>query len=75
MERYICQHPEVAIIDPLYNVRQLLDRYKSYSLIDSSHDLADAEVFTPTFVEIMSTNVEENIATLKKTGVKYPFGR
>ncbi|KAK6642229.1 hypothetical protein RUM44_013952 [Polyplax serrata] len=73
LERYMCQHPEVAIIDPLYNVRQLLDRYKSYSLIHNNAELLENAVFTPTFVEIVSHNVEENLATLQKAGVQFPF--
>lgn len=71
----MCQHPEVAIIDPLYNVRQLLDRYKSYSLIHNNAELLENAVFTPTFVEIVSHNVEENLATLQKAGVQFPFGK
>jgi hypothetical protein len=35
-EKYLEQHPEVAVIDPLPNVRQLLDRSLSYSVIHSS---------------------------------------
>jgi len=36
VESYIKDHPEVAIIDPLDNVRKLLDRYRSYSIIHNS---------------------------------------
>jgi hypothetical protein len=36
VESYIKDHPEVAIIDPLDNVRTLLDRYRSYSIIHNS---------------------------------------
>lgn len=32
-------------------------------------------VFTPTFVEILSTNVEENIKKLKNAGVTFPFSK
>jgi hypothetical protein len=41
VESYIKDHPEVAIIDPLDNVRKLLDRYQSYSIIHNS-DLEEA---------------------------------
>lgn len=33
------------------------------------------DVFTPTFVEILSTDVEENIIKLKNAGVTFPFGK
>jgi hypothetical protein len=35
-EGYLEQHPEVAVIDRLPNVRKLLDRSISYSVINSS---------------------------------------
>jgi hypothetical protein len=33
---YVNKHPEVIILDPLDNVRKLLDRYRQYKLIDDS---------------------------------------
>ena len=33
---YVSKHPETVILDPLENVRQLLDRYRQYKLIDES---------------------------------------
>lgn len=36
VEAYIEKHPEVAVIDPLDNVRKLLDRYVSYQVIHDS---------------------------------------
>jgi len=33
------------------------------------------DVFTPTFVEILSTNVKENIKKLKNAGVTFPFSK
>lgn len=36
VEDYIKSHPEVVIIDPLENVRKLLDRYISYRVIHDS---------------------------------------
>lgn len=35
IEEYIKNHPEVIIIDPLDNVRNLRDRYKSYKMIQN----------------------------------------
>lgn len=37
VESYIENHPEVAVIDPLDNVRKLLDRYISYRVIHDSN--------------------------------------
>ncbi|XP_059480936.1 inositol-tetrakisphosphate 1-kinase-like isoform X2 [Neocloeon triangulifer] len=72
IESFLDAHPEVAVIDPLPNVRQLLDRSLSYSVIHSS-DLGTIDVFTPTYVELTSSDVQENIATLSSAGVKFPF--
>lgn len=72
VESYIKDHPEVAVIDPLDNVRKLLDRYRSYSIIHNS-DLEKADVFTPSFVELTSSDCKENLKTLRLAGVDFPF--
>lgn len=72
VETYIKNHPEVAVIDPLENVYKLLDRYVSYRIIHES-DLEDIDVFTPTFVELTSDDIETNIQRLKSAGVSFPF--
>lgn len=33
------------------------------------------DIFTPTFVEILSTDVKENIKKLKNAGVTFPFSK
>lgn len=33
------------------------------------------DVFTPTFVEILSNNVKDNIKILKNAGVTFPFSK
>lgn len=72
IERYIKDHPKVLIIDPLDSVRTLLDRYKTYNVVLNT-TLNNIDVFTPTFVEILSTNVKDNIKKLKNAGVTFPF--
>lgn len=72
VEMYIKNHPEVAVIDPLENVHKLLDRYVSYRIIHES-DLEDIDVFTPTFVELTSDDIDTNIQRLKSAGVSFPF--
>jgi len=34
-----------------------------------------SDVFTPTFVEILTTDVKENIEKLKNAGVTFPFSK
>ncbi|RWS21171.1 inositol-tetrakisphosphate 1-kinase-like protein, partial [Leptotrombidium deliense] len=59
--------------DPLDKVRILMDRYRQYKLVDDSALSSEIGLFTPTFVELNSKNVEENVEKLKAAGVKYPF--
>lgn len=49
VEAYIEKHPEVAVIDPLDNVRKLLDRYVSYQVIHDSQ-LEDIGQFNFSFL-------------------------
>uniref|UniRef100_A0A1B6HI43 Inositol-tetrakisphosphate 1-kinase n=1 Tax=Homalodisca liturata TaxID=320908 RepID=A0A1B6HI43_9HEMI len=72
VEAYIENHPEVAVIDPLDNVRKLLDRYITYKIIHNSN-LEDVDVFIPTFVELTSDDVRTNRLKLRNAGVGYPF--
>ncbi|KAL1138602.1 hypothetical protein AAG570_008665 [Ranatra chinensis] len=72
IENYISMHPEIIIIDPFENVRKLLDRYTSYRIIHES-DLHKSDVFTPTFVELTSSDPQTNLKALHDAGVKFPF--
>ncbi|XP_014281035.1 inositol-tetrakisphosphate 1-kinase [Halyomorpha halys] len=72
VENYIKLHPEVLIIDPLENVKKLLDRFTSYRVVHDS-DLHNIDVFTPPFVELTSNDIHVNLQTLKEAGVKFPF--
>lgn len=73
VESYIRSHPEVIVVDPLDGVRSLLDRSRYYRIVQNS-DLAQDKVFTPTFVDLTSIDLKENLQRLKDAGVTYPFG-
>ncbi|KAH9394501.1 Inositol-tetrakisphosphate 1-kinase [Tyrophagus putrescentiae] len=72
-ENYAKAHPEVVIIDSLDNVRKVLDRSRQYQIIDDSELASEDGVFTPTFVEMTSTDVQENLNKMKEYSVKFPF--
>ncbi|BES99604.1 Inositol 1, 3, 4-trisphosphate 5/6-kinase [Nesidiocoris tenuis] len=72
VENYIKSNPEVVIIDPVENVRKLLDRYRTYGVINDS-DLHKIDVFTPPFVDLTSNDPAVNLETLKRSGVCFPF--
>lgn len=74
VETYIKTHPEVIVVDPLDGVRSLLDRSRYYRIVQDS-DLAQDQVFMPTFVDLTSTDLNENLQRLKDAGVTYPFGK
>lgn len=72
-EDYVNKNPEVIILDPLENVRKLLDRYRQYKLIDDSELAREDGVFTPNFVELTTRDVNENLEKLKSASVRFPF--
>ncbi|XP_018394148.1 PREDICTED: inositol-tetrakisphosphate 1-kinase-like isoform X1 [Cyphomyrmex costatus] len=76
LQEYIAKHPDLIIIDPLDNIRNLSNRCKSYEFIQEGirfKVLFFSDIFTPNFVEMKSKNVHEIASTLKKRGIKYPF--
>lgn len=72
VEKYISQNPTLAVIDPLPNVRKLLDRYSCYSIIHSTN-LYTYDVFTPNFCTLQSTDLDVLKQQLKLAKVTYPF--
>ncbi|XP_076247038.1 LOW QUALITY PROTEIN: inositol-tetrakisphosphate 1-kinase [Calliopsis andreniformis] len=71
IQEYLCRHPEVIVIDPLDNIKILINRYKSYEMMQEHVQFND--VFTPKFVEIKSKSTVENISLLKMANIKFPF--
>lgn len=43
-------------------------------LIEWSTSLFQGEVFVPPFVDLVSSDVDENVRKLREAGVRYPFG-
>ncbi|XP_022112419.2 inositol-tetrakisphosphate 1-kinase-like [Pieris rapae] len=72
VEQYISNHPNVTIIDPLNNVRILLNRYTYYSIIQEEISLQKIGVFTPAFAKFTTNNIEQNIEIMKQRGVTFP---
>ncbi|XP_033331613.2 inositol-tetrakisphosphate 1-kinase [Megalopta genalis] len=71
IEEYFCRHPKIIVIDPLENIKILINRYKYYELIREHIQFND--VFTPKFVEIKTKDTVENISLLKKANIKFPI--
>ncbi|XP_014667166.1 PREDICTED: inositol-tetrakisphosphate 1-kinase-like [Priapulus caudatus] len=73
IEEYLARHPSTLVLDPLPRVRCLLDRYTQYSLLDNGPMSGLGDVFTPSFVELKTKDVTENLKLLRMANVTFPF--
>ncbi|XP_028131570.1 inositol-tetrakisphosphate 1-kinase isoform X1 [Diabrotica virgifera virgifera] len=72
VENYISQNPSLVVIDPIANVRKLIDRCNCYSIIHSTN-LSTYNVFTPNFCTLRTGDKESLKQQLKMAKVTYPF--
>ncbi|XP_059062036.1 inositol-tetrakisphosphate 1-kinase-like [Achroia grisella] len=72
VEQYLSNHPNIAVVDPLDNVRMLLNRYCYYSILQNEPSFQNKGIFTPTFAEFTTNDIEVNIGIMKARGVKFP---
>lgn len=74
VHRYLENHPETILLDPINNIYKLSKRQSQYSMIrDCFESLADPNFFIPTFVELTGSDVEANKRLIQDAGVTYPF--
>ncbi|XP_063903581.1 inositol-tetrakisphosphate 1-kinase-like [Zophobas morio] len=72
VEDYITTHTSVIVLDPIPNVRQLLNRYISYRKINSTN-LHKYGIFIPNFCELRPTHSVDLPQQLNNARVTYPF--
>lgn len=72
VELFAKAHPSLVILDPIPQVRQLLNRYISYRKINSTN-LHKYGIFIPNFCELTSTNIGDLLNQLRNAKVTYPF--
>uniref|UniRef100_T1IPY5 Inositol-tetrakisphosphate 1-kinase n=1 Tax=Strigamia maritima TaxID=126957 RepID=T1IPY5_STRMM len=72
-EAYLTSNPDILVIDPIDSVRTLIDRSKTYRLIDESPLAKEDGVIRPAFVELTTCNTITNLKLLKEYGVSFPF--
>ncbi|XP_041981476.1 inositol-tetrakisphosphate 1-kinase-like isoform X2 [Aricia agestis] len=72
IEQYLSNHPNVLVIDPLDNVRILLNRFNYYSILKEESSLRKIGIFTPTFAEFKTNNINENYDIMRQNGVTFP---
>lgn len=70
-ENYLKKHPETFVMDPLPGVHKLLLRNQTYELL-RQHFKHDEKVFTPTYVELSTRNIQENAKLVKQANVTFP---
>ncbi|XP_037969850.2 inositol-tetrakisphosphate 1-kinase [Plutella xylostella] len=73
VEQYLSNHPNITVIDPLDNVRILLNRYSYYTILDNEPTFKKNGIFTPTFAEFTTNNIAANIEILRQRGVRFPI--
>ncbi|KAI7799854.1 inositol-tetrakisphosphate 1-kinase [Triplophysa rosa] len=74
VQDYIDAHPETVILDPLPAIRTLLDRCKSYKLIQKiEDDMQDDRICSPPFMVLKSECNAETLEKLHKNGITFPF--
>ncbi|UXI16754.1 3-hydroxybutyryl-CoA dehydrogenase [Sarcoptes scabiei] len=72
-EEFLEKHPELIVFDRPKNIRKVIDRYRQYKIVENSELAKEDGVFTPTFVEMTSSNGEANLYQMHKANVKFPF--
>lgn len=72
IEVFLQNNPSVVVIDPISNVRRLLDRHTCYTIIRSTN-LYNHGIFTPNFCELKYENLSDIKRDLQAANVTYPF--
>ena len=72
LQNYLKQHPEVLVIDPIENVKKVMDRFVSYTIATTVNVSAN-NLLIPTFTEINSKDVQEIAERLQQASITYPF--
>ncbi|XP_068628880.1 inositol-tetrakisphosphate 1-kinase-like [Battus philenor] len=72
VEQYLSNHPNIRVIDPLNNVRILLNRYHYYSILQEETSFKSHGIFTPNFAEFTICNIEQNMEIMRQRGVQFP---
>ncbi|CAG9788044.1 unnamed protein product [Diatraea saccharalis] len=72
VEQYLSNHSNVIVIDPLDNVRILLNRYRYYSILHNEPSFRNQSIMTPNFAEFTTSDVDLNYDIMIQRGVKFP---
>nr|XP_015196185.1 PREDICTED: inositol-tetrakisphosphate 1-kinase-like isoform X1 [Lepisosteus oculatus]XP_015196186.1 PREDICTED: inositol-tetrakisphosphate 1-kinase-like isoform X1 [Lepisosteus oculatus] len=75
-EKHVAAHPLTVLLDPLPAMRQLLDRFVSYHIMNRLHDvMADPRICSPPYLEISTADQREIRDAVAKQQLSYPLNR
>nr|XP_015196187.1 PREDICTED: inositol-tetrakisphosphate 1-kinase-like isoform X2 [Lepisosteus oculatus] len=73
-EKHVAAHPLTVLLDPLPAMRQLLDRFVSYHIMNRLHDvMADPRICSPPYLEISTADQREIRDAVAKQQLSYPL--
>ncbi|KAA8582211.1 hypothetical protein FQN60_008951, partial [Etheostoma spectabile] len=74
VQDYIDAHPETIVLDPLPAIRTLLDRCKSYQLINRIEScMQDERICSPPFMVLNTECSPDVLEQIKRQGLTFPF--
>ncbi|XP_078133009.1 inositol-tetrakisphosphate 1-kinase-like isoform X2 [Sander vitreus] len=74
VQDYIDAHPETIVLDPLPAIRTLLDRCKSYQLINRIEScMQDERICSPPFMVLNTECSSDVLEQIKRQGLTFPF--
>ncbi|XP_057328547.1 inositol-tetrakisphosphate 1-kinase-like [Microplitis mediator] len=71
VQEYLNKHPEMILIDPFENVKNLNNRQKSYEMLHE--EIISNDIFVPNSIELKSEIADENLKHLRLSCIKFPF--
>ncbi|OXA60542.1 inositol-tetrakisphosphate 1-kinase [Folsomia candida] len=72
VQEYSKQHPAMLVIDSIDCLRLLINRFKTYGMIDSATEFMQGTTFVPKFVALVSNDFNTNLKLLHDAGVTFP---
>jgi len=73
---YVASNSDVIVVDPLDRVMKLFDRHQQYILVKhclAADGIKDCHCFAPSFVELTSASVDDNVAAIHQHGLQFPL--
>lgn len=73
IQDYIGRHPSIVMVDPLPNIRVILNRYETYSMLKQSNIFQHGLLHVPDFAQITTRDKQTSLAEMKEMNVQFPI--